>query len=92
MAAAAVWARELELAALGAVSHTRRDEITLPSYADALVRGAFAYNLASFICKDDLDSYWAESYRNRFLLALIESAPAQPELVVDVYGGQGDGE
>lgn len=56
-------------------------------YSDELVGYAFPYFLASFMCKDDDDNYWAQDYRSRYIVAVSEATRLIPGSVVDVYKG-----
>ena len=51
---------------------------------------AIIYNLASLICKDDDDAYWAQDYRSRFVVAAGEATPLVQGVVKDYYGGDAD--
>ena len=59
-------------------------------YSDVLTEYAFLYFVASLMCKDDDDSYWAQDYRARFIVALQESTMLSSENIVDVYSGDND--
>lgn len=61
------------------------DEI---DYHDALVRYALVYNIASLCCKDDDDTYWANDYRNRYVVAVQEALKMNQGNVIDVYWGE----
>lgn len=54
-------------------------------YHTALTEYAFVYFLASLMCKDDDDNYWAQDYRGRYVVALAEAQRLMPESVIDVY-------
>ena len=56
-------------------------------YSDELVEYAFPYFLASLMCKDDDDAYWAQDYRSRYIVAVNEATRLIPGSVVDVYKG-----
>lgn len=51
---------------------------------------AVIYNLASLVCKDDDDTYWAQDYRSRFVIAQSEATPMVSGTVKDYYGGDVD--
>lgn len=55
-------------------------------YCDGLTGYAFPYFLASLMCKDDDDSYWAQDYRGRYIVAVRETERLLCESVRDVYG------
>ena len=62
------------------------DEVIPYSYE--LSEYAFPYYLASIMCKDDDDSYWAQDYRTRFIVAVGEANRYISGKVEDVYGGE----
>lgn len=51
---------------------------------------AIIYNLASLVCKDDDDAYWAQDYRSRFVIAQSEATPMVVGTIKDYYGGDDD--
>lgn len=61
---------------------TMTDEIP---YHNSLSEYAFLYFLASLMCKDDDDNFWAQDYRSRYVVALSEAQRLNPESIVDVY-------
>ena len=68
----------------------RTMEDTVP-YSPELVRYAFLYFVASLLCKDDDDNYWAQDYRTRYVVAVSEALRLRPGHVADVWSGDSDG-
>ena len=61
---------------------TMEDEVP---YAEELVSYAFLYFLASLMCKDDDDNYWAQDYRTRYVVAVSEAMRLHSGRVADFY-------
>ncbi|NMA06219.1 MAG: hypothetical protein GX928_00680 [Ruminococcaceae bacterium] len=61
---------------------SENDEI---EYNDRLQQYALSYFIASLVASDDGDTYRAEDFRRRYVVALSEVSKLIPTEVVDVY-------
>lgn len=57
-------------------------------YSPHLAENAFIWGIASFIMKDEDDTFHEQDYRGRYISACIEYTPLVRRAIVDMYRGE----
>lgn len=58
---------------------------TVIPYQDEITSTALVYGLAAQFYIYDNNKYFAQDFRNRFIVALNEAGRTRPEMIIDVY-------